>query len=180
MARHTNWDKWMSENIRYALSNNQSGYQSNMTFSEYPFSYFNQIGWGVNYIDIVGKMNVNQPLKDSVVVEIKSSYSDFNTGKGQNFVGKYNFFATDYKFAPHLLELIENQESYKEIGLLAVQVDGTVKTILSAKHDNMEYTITSNFLQFDSDDEVELFFLNVEIPQQMSHDLLKPRPIEIV
>lgn len=25
MAQHTNWDKWMSENLRYALENNKNG-----------------------------------------------------------------------------------------------------------------------------------------------------------
>ena len=88
MAQHTNWDKWMSENLRYALENNKNGKKLIYTYSEYYINHYKNNG----YIDIVGKERYDSELNEDVIIEIKGSLSDLNSGHGQHFIGYFNFF----------------------------------------------------------------------------------------
>ena len=74
MAQHTNWDKWMSENLRYALENNKNGKKLIYTYSEYYINHYKNNG----YIDIVGKERYDSELNEDVIIEIKGSLSDLN------------------------------------------------------------------------------------------------------
>ena len=80
MAQHTNWDKWMSENLRYALENNKNGKKLIYTYSEYYINHYKNNG----YIDIVGKERYDSELNEDVIIEIKGSLSDLNSGHGQH------------------------------------------------------------------------------------------------
>ena len=73
MAQHTNWDKWMSENLRYALENNKNGKKLIYTYSEYYINHYKNNG----YIDIVGKERYDSELNEDVIIEIKGSLSGF-------------------------------------------------------------------------------------------------------
>lgn len=176
MSMHTNWDRWMTENIRYALTHNVSGTKMGITFQEY--AYWSKIKGKetfLRYIDVVGKQDVYIPLNSSVIVEIKSGVSDFFSGHGRNFVGKHNFFATDQRFIQQLQYIInEEAEIYTGIGILLVYPDGKVSTIRPSENIYGSFYIDSNFDQFSTDDEVEEFFQNVEIPRQLSDDASAP------
>lgn len=166
---HTKWNDWMAENLRYALRHNKADRKMSNTFAEYSFIENNGYGESYHWVDVVGKKNLQDSLCKSVVIEVKSGISDISSGYGQNFVGKYNFFAADYKFCDRLLEYIQlNADSYVGIGLLRVDADGTTHTILPSN----EYTIESDFSSFCSDEEVALYFQNVEIPNQHQCDFL--------
>ena len=52
------------------------------------------------------------------------------------------------------------------VGILVVENDGRVNTIIPAKHNNFNYFVESNFDKFSTDDEVEEFFTDIEIPKQ--------------
>lgn len=177
MSRHTNWDKWMAENIRYALTHNISGEKSAITFSEYPF--YKQSTGGISYIDVVGKNNRFSRLGDSIVVEIKSSISDYRSGRGKNFFGKYNFFATDTVFEDQLSILLkEDANCFRNVGLLVVQPDGRVITKIPSEYNRKHFVINSNFNDYTSDKEVEDFFIYKEIPRQKYDNTLKIYPVE--
>ena len=75
MAQHTNWDKWMSENLRYAMENNKNGKKLIYTYSEYYINHYKNNG----YIDIVGKERYDSELNEDVIIEIKGSLSDLNS-----------------------------------------------------------------------------------------------------
>ena len=135
MAQHTNWDKWMSENLRYAMENNKNGKKLIYTYSEYYINHYKNNG----YIDIVGKERYDSELNEDVIIEIKGSLSDLNSGHGQHFIGYFNFFATNREFL-----------------------------------DNFNYFVESNFDKFSTDDEVEEFFTDIEIPKQEYMDKHKP------
>ena len=144
MAQHTNWDKWMSENLRYALENNKNGKKLIYTYSEYYINHYKNNG----YIDIVGKERYDSELNEDVIIEIKGSLSDLNSGHGQHF--------------------------NSGVGILVVENDGRVNTIIPAKHNNFNYFVESNFDKFSTDDEVEEFFTDIEIPKQEYMDKHKP------
>ena len=166
---HTKWNDWMAENLRYALRHNMADLKIPNTFAEY--KYIENYGdtEACHWVDVVGKKDLQDRLGESVVIEVKSGLPDLLTGHGQNFVGKYNFFAADYKFCDRLLEYIQlNADSYVGIGLLRVDADGTTHTILPSN----EYTIESDFSSFCSDEEVALYFQNVELPNQHQCDFL--------
>ena len=101
MAQHTNWDKWMSENLRYALENNKNGKKLIYTYSEYYINHYKNNG----YIDIVGKERYDSELNEDVIIEIKGSLSDLNSGHGQHFIGYFNFFATNREFLDKMIIL---------------------------------------------------------------------------
>lgn len=172
MAHHTNWDKWICENVRYALEYNTAGKRSGFTYSEYRIEDYenNEVG----YIDVVGKASNTTELCEDIVVEIKGTLSDLNSGHGQNFVGAYNFFATDRDFLPYLLEYHLAHYTNSEVGVIVVNEDGTVETVIPAKGKNETLFIQSNFDNFKTDDDVEKYFSMVEIPKQMRWDSQKP------
>ena len=145
MAQHTNWDKWMSENLRYALENNKN--------SEYYINHYKNNG----YIDIVGKERYDSELNEDVIIEIKGSLSDLNSGHGQHFIGYFNFFATNREFLDKMIIYYRNNYINSGVGILVVENDGRVNTIIPAKHNNFNYFVESNFDKFSTDDEVEEF-----------------------
>lgn len=166
----TKWNKWMAENLRYALRHNSAGQKISMTFAEYVYISNSGEAESHHWIDVVGKNDLHDKLSESVVIEIKSGMSDVLTGCGQNFVGKYNFFATDRKFCDRLLEHLQtNADKYAGVGLLMVDTDGSVQTILPAK----EYEVESDFSFFCSNEEVVEFFEKIELPTQRQYDLQK-------
>lgn len=57
---------------------------------------------------------------------------------------------------------------------MVVENDGRVNTIIPAKHNNFNYFVESNFDKFSTDDEVEEFFTDIEIPKQEYMDKHKP------
>jgi hypothetical protein len=170
MARQTRWSKWMSENIRYALQYDELS-PVKYTYSEYFYNTF-QNGQGI--IDIVGKYHKKDKLSDSIVVEIKSSLPDLNSGMGQNFIGKYNFYATDSGFIDKLVGLRKDFCMKNGVGILLVNDDGTLKTLIPAKNGKYTKAFSSNFDKFSTDDDVESFFATTVIPQQMRCDADKP------
>ena len=138
MAQHCKWNDWMNENIRHALMFNQYGRHPifwEYTYQEYPL--YPPKAQGCKYIDVVGKWNSDDSIKESVVVEVKSCWSDFNSGHGLNFYGNWNFVAvdaTDKKFAEEITNLfIQNESEYSPIGIIKVMMDGSVETIIPAK-----------------------------------------------
>lgn len=60
------------------------------------------------------------------------------------------------------------------VGILVVENEGRVNTIIPAKHNNFNYFVESNFDKFSTDDEVEEFFTDIEIPKQEYMDEHKP------
>ena len=60
------------------------------------------------------------------------------------------------------------------VGILVVENDGRVNTIIPAKHNNFNYFVESNFDKFSTDDEVEEFFTDIEITKQEYMDKHKP------
>lgn len=170
MAQHTNWDKWMSENLRYALENNKNGKKLIYTYSEYYINHYKNNG----YIDIVGKEQYDSELNEDVIIEIKGSLSDLNSGHGQHFIGYFNFFATNREFLDKMIIYYRNNYINSGVGILVVENDGRVNTIIPAKHNNFNYFVESNFDKFSTDDEVEEFFTDIEIPKQEYMDEHKP------
>lgn len=170
MAQHTNWDKWMSENLRYALENNKNGKKLIYTYSEYYINHYKNNG----YIDIVGKERYDSELNEDVIIEIKGSLSDLNSGHGQHFIGYFNFFATNREFLDKMIIYYRNNYINSGVGILVVENDGRVNTIIPAKHNNFNYFVESNFDKFFTDDEVEKFFTDIEIPKQEYMDKHKP------
>ncbi len=141
MAQNTGWNKWMSDCLRHALLNNQYSkhcFKTSHTYSEYSlYPYrknFSNPYWenAIRYIDVVGKEKVEDTIKSSVVIEIKSCWSDFTSGHGLNFFGNWNFIAVDCSnsngFANQLLEYLNNHKEYEQIGLLFVTENGSVTT----------------------------------------------------
>ena len=181
MAQHTKWSDWMAENLRYALSSNKK-HPFKYTYSEYFYTRTprneNEL-YAQGIIDIVGKARENDRLQDSIVIEIKSSISDINTGRGQNFVGKYNFFATDEAFADTLTDYSLNRYGENTVGVLVVRKDGSVDTVLPAFHKDKPMTIECDFADFSTDDEVEEYFKTVVIPRQRKLDANKPRSTKL-
>lgn len=170
MAQHTNGDKWMSENLRYALENNKNGKKLIYTYSEYYINHYKNNG----YIDIVGKERYDSELNEDVIIEIKGSLSDLNSGHGQHFIGYFNFFATNREFLDKMIIYYRNNYINSGVGILVVENEGRVNTIIPAKHNNFNYFIESNFDKFSTDDEVEEFFTDIEIPKQEYMDEHKP------
>ena len=168
MSMHTRWDKWLSENIRYALTVNEES-PVKYTYSEY--FYMNQDRQGI--IDIVGKTSPDDPLDEAIVVEIKGSLADIRTGNGQNFIGKYNFFATDETFINTLTEY--SKEKYgNQVGVLCVRDDGSIDTICPAVNGNKSLSVKNDFSGFDTSDEIEEYFRETVIPSQRYMDANKP------
>ena len=172
MSKHTKWDIWISENVRYAMTKVPFVKAS---YSEYFFSRSEGnriVEQGI--VDIVGKHKPSDELKDSVIVEIKGTNADINSGKGQNFIGKYNFFATDEAFIDQLIRYRNNRYKDTGIGVLLVRKDGSVSTVIPSVNKGKELSIESDFSEFETDDEVENYFRDVVIPQQKYWDSHKP------
>lgn len=172
MSKHTNWDAWMTECIRYALLKVPL---IKTTYSEYYYNVTKDnriVKQGI--IDIVGKVWPEDSLEDSIVVEIKGSRADINSGHGQNFVGKYNYLATDEAFVNSLLKYYDERLRRQGIGVLLVHADGSVSTVIPALYKQKPLSIENDFSEFDTEDEVEDFFRRVVIPQQKYWDSNKP------
>jgi len=182
------WNKYITENIRHALMFNTYGkhpLRFEHTYKElglYPYNKF---------IDVVGRNNPNDSIKESVVVEIKSGWSDFNSGHGLNFFGNWNFLASDTDFSKELLHyMCVNRERWKGIGLLEMLSDGSVITLLPAKSFwKSGISGRNDYLFIENHFDEELFNdCNDDIPEVLFNDRIglllneddkcKPYPIE--
>lgn len=86
----------------------------------------------------------------------------------------FNFFATNREFLDKMIIYYRNNYINSGVGILVVENDGRVNTIIPAKHNNFNYFVESNFDKFSTDDEVEEFFTDIEIPKQEYMDKHKP------
>ena len=76
----------------------------------------------MDYIDIVGKERYDSELNEDVIIEIKGSLSDLNSGHGQHFIGYFNFFATNREFLDKMIIYYRNNYINSGVGILVVEM----------------------------------------------------------
>lgn len=135
MSQCCGFNIFMAENIRHALMCNMHDNKYcrfKHTYKEYPL--YPRYSEGCKFIDVVGKQNHKDSIKHSVVVEVKSDWTDFNTGHGLNLYGAWNFIAVqEGDFAKELLyKMCLERDMWKSVGLLQVTLNGSVETLLPA------------------------------------------------
>lgn len=194
MSQYCGFNRFMAESLRHALMFNQNGTHGSFeyTFKEYPvYPFANE---GCKYIDVVGKKEYTDSIKQSVVIEVKSNWGDFNSGHGLNLYGAWNYIAAIGDFAKDLLYyMCKNKEDWANIGLLEVDDIGGVSTLIPAKNvwnlygedniylcglgSNIELNIDNHWEdcsdQADDNGSVEQFFQTNILPKMQKDDQLR-------